>query len=294
MKLHNLIYLHDQKNLIDREYLMQEQYEIETIEQLRAIADILRLRIIDLLQPQPMTVTQLGDVLKMAPAKVHYHVRELERVGLLQLVETREKGGILEKYYQPIAKNISVAKSLFLSAPPDESLAATSAWLDQLKDGFQRAFRTALEQKDEQPNLGLGFSHIYATTEEQKQLTQQIYDILKPYENRRCIEGEQAGIIALISYPQIADSPAHLQPETVLTPASTKNGWTVGVAHFDRKDLEKTLAEGKRLSINVTGVCQFANDVSVELADRAIDQFRLIGKLQAPAAVREVLLKKRT
>ncbi len=73
---------------------------------------MLRLRIIDLLQGHPMTVTQLGEIMGMAPAKVHYHVRELERVGLLQLVETREKGGILEKYYQPIAKDISVSRNL--------------------------------------------------------------------------------------------------------------------------------------------------------------------------------------
>ena len=57
-----------------------------------------------------MTVTQLGDILGIAPARVHYHVRELEKVGLLCPVETREKGGILEKYYQPVAKNISVAR----------------------------------------------------------------------------------------------------------------------------------------------------------------------------------------
>jgi DNA-binding transcriptional ArsR family regulator len=289
MKLSNLIYLHDQKNLIDREYLMQEKYEIQTIEQLRAIADILRLRIIDLLQHQPMTVTQLGDMLEMAPAKVHYHVRELERVGLLQLVETREKGGILEKYYQPIAKDISVAKSLFLSVPLDESLAATSSWLDQLKEGFQRAFRIALEQKDEQPNLSLGFSHVFVTAEEQKQIAQQIINVLKPYESRRGIEGEQAGVIGVISYPQTA-----VPSTAALAPAFMENSWTVGVARFNRKDLEKSLAESKRLRIHVTGICHFANDISVELADRAIEHISLIGKLQAPAGVREVLLKKRT
>lgn len=39
-----------------------------------------------------------GGVLhRLARSDAHYHVRELERVGLVQLVETREKGGILEK-----------------------------------------------------------------------------------------------------------------------------------------------------------------------------------------------------
>ena len=108
---------------------MQESYEIENIEQLRAIADMLRVRIIDLLLKQPMTVTQIGDELGEAPAKIHYHVRELEKAGLVRLVETREKGGILEKYYQPIAREFSVEKSL-LSAPPDEALSATSNFLN--------------------------------------------------------------------------------------------------------------------------------------------------------------------
>ena len=142
---------------------MLEQYEIDSVEQLRAIADILRLRIIDLLQDHPMTVTQLGEVLATAPAKVHYHVRELEKVGLLQLVEKREKGGILEKYYQPIAKDISVSKNLFLTVPPDESLAATGIWFDQVKDGFQQALRAAMERKEEEPNLILAFTHIHIT-----------------------------------------------------------------------------------------------------------------------------------
>ena len=269
---------------------MLEQYEIDSVEQLRAIADILRLRIIDLLQDHPMTVTQLGEVLSMAPAKVHYHVRELEKVGLVQLVETREKGGILEKYYQPVAKDISVSKKLFLTAPPNESLAASATWFDQLKDGFQQAFRSAMERKEEEPNLILAFTHIHITAEEHKQLAKQLYELLKPYENRRGVEGERAMLHATISYPPVAAVSASPAPQIV----PTQHSWTVGVASYDRAQLEKALAEGKRLHINVTGICRFANDVSAELANSAVEQFHLIGKLEAPASVREVLLGKRT
>ena len=268
---------------------MLERYEIDSVEQLRAVADMLRLRIIDLLQERPMTVTQLGDLLGMAPAKVHYHVRELERVGLLLLVETREKGGILEKYYQPIAKDISVSKNLFLMAPPDESLAMTGAWFDQVKNGFQQAFRVALEQKDEQPNFTLAYTHMHVTPDEHKQLAQRIYELLKPYENSRGVEGEQSMLIATISYPQAGSIPPISEPKA----APVQNSWTVGVAHFNQAQLERIVAEGRRLYINVTGICYFANDVSAELADQAIAELRLIGKLEAPAAVREVLLKKR-
>ena len=274
----------------DREYLLLEQYEIDSVEQLRAIADILRLRIIGLLHDHPMTVTQLGEVLSIAPAKVHYHVRELEKVGLVQLVEKREKGGILEKYYQPVAKDISVSKKLFLTASPNESLAATAIWFDQVKDGFQQAFRSAMERKEEEPNLILAFTHIHITAEEHKQLAKQLYELLKPYENRRGVEGERAMLHATISYPPVAAVSASPAPQIV----PTQHSWTVGVASYDRAQLEKALAEGKRLHINVTGICRFANDVSAELANSAVEQFHLIGKLEAPASVREVLLGKRT
>lgn len=267
---------------------MEESYEITSLEQLRAVADMLRIQIIDLLKEQAMTVTQVAGALDMAPAKVHYHVRELERVGLLRLVETREKGGVLEKYYKPIARDISVSKTLFLNVPLDDSLAATSFWFDQLKDGFQRAFRSALEKKDEQLNLALGLSHIYITVEEQKELVKQIVELLNPYEKKRHIEGEERIATALISYP-LAVSSRLEAPRAVIM----DDTWMVGVAHFSRADLLKALSEGKRLRVKVTGVCQFADDIDADLAEHAIEEFNLIGKLQATAEVAAVLQKKR-
>ncbi|WP_151759375.1 ArsR/SmtB family transcription factor [Dictyobacter vulcani] len=103
---------------------MDEVYELQNLEQLRAISDALRVSILRILRDRPMTTKQLGDHLEMAPAKVHYHVRELEKVGLVQLVETREKGGILEKYYQPIAHSFRVPPEILLATPPDDLLAA--------------------------------------------------------------------------------------------------------------------------------------------------------------------------
>jgi DNA-binding transcriptional ArsR family regulator len=266
---------------------MLEYYEIENIEQLRAVADMLRLRIIALLQKKPMTVTQLGEELEEAPAKVHYHVRELEKVGLLRLVERREKGGILEKYYQPIAREISVEKSV-LSAPLDEALAMTGAWLNQIKDGFQRALRVALEQKDAKPRMALGFTRLYVTSEEHEYLCKQLMEFIKPYENRRGVDGELEVQSCLVIYPQLASVPASSQ----ITLPSTENTQIVGAVDYNRADLEQLLTEGKRLHINVIGICRIADDVDSDLADRAIEFIHVVGKLIASNSVRDVLIAK--
>src|SRR5690349_3035484 len=289
---------------------MRERYEIETIEQLRAIADTLRIRIIDLLEKQPMTVTQLAERLHLAPAKVHYHVRELERVGLLQLVETREKGGILEKYYQPIAYNISVMESLLMSSEhSDEGLSIINSYFSQFQRDLQRSLRQAIEEQEKRHQITLSFTYLFLTSEESEQLARQINELLIPYEKRRGIEGEReiSGLIAM--YPMIeqddsgqleTSAPAvtmdsSAQEVTMVTPGAfpTVDTWTVGVASFNKADLEAVLAEGKRRSIYVVGVCHFAKDVSAELADQAIERISLVGKLQASPAVREIIMRKK-
>ncbi len=265
---------------------MLEQYEIENIDQLRAVADLLRLRIIDMLVKQPMTVTQLGERLGEAPAKMHYHVRELEKVGLLKLVETREKGGILEKYYQPVARELSVDKAL-LSAPTDESTAMLRTLLGQINESFLREFRRAVERKSEKGEQGIGLSRLYMTLDEQKQFWKQMADLSRPYETPRGNEGEREVVAAMLMFAESAGSDA-----AITDLASTSKVWVVGTASYDRAELEKTLAEGKRLNIEVVGICTFTDDVTPDLAERAVNHLRIVGKLNASPAVREVLVKK--
>ena len=311
---------------------MLEHYDLENLEQLRAIADMLRMRIVDTLRERPMTVTQLGEMLDIAPAKIHYHVRELEKVGLLRLVETREKGGILEKYYQPIAYDFTVPKELLLSAPPDELLATTDSLFEQTRLSFRRSLRQMLAQKDRGSDTTLAFLPLYLTQEEQNTLGRQLEELLRPYTIPHGTEGERVIQMMLTMYPQ--DDKAEMnafasdvstsdtieqQQENdnsrggeggkdeeipdmtqlkkgagiVLSTSPSFSTWIVGVVSYNRSRLEKTLAQGGRLRITVVGMCHFDDDVSAELADRAIEQFTLVGKLQASPSVREVLQRKR-
>ena len=267
---------------------MKERYEIENIEQLRAIADLLRLRIIEALGKHAMTVTQLGEELGMAPAKVHYHVRELERVGLLKLVETREKGGILEKYYQPVAHEIGVDKAL-LSAPHDESEAMLRTLLNQLMDGYVQSFRHAAASPDplRSPTVTLMFSQLYMTVEEQRTLTTQFDELSGTFAQRRGIEGEREIIFSALLYPP-ATSPAEQLEESIPVQAN----WAAGVVSYSRNDLLKAREEGKRLRISVIGVCHFASNIDASLADEVIESFKLVGKLTASAEIKEVLKHK--
>jgi len=64
---------------------------------------------------------------------------------------------------------------------------------------------------------------------------------------------------------------------------------TVGLQHFSRADLERAVAAGQRLQVQVVGLARIADDVSPELARAAIESVTVLGAFQAPAAVRRAL-----
>jgi DNA-binding transcriptional regulator GbsR (MarR family) len=77
----------------------------------------LRVEIIHHLHERPMTTAQLAELLGQPLNRLYYHVTELERLGLVRVVETRQKGNLVEKYYQPVAEFFQFDRSLFCRTP---------------------------------------------------------------------------------------------------------------------------------------------------------------------------------
>lgn len=276
-----------------------ETYNLQNIEQLRAVADPLRIRIFEALAQRAMTATQVGDELSVAAPKAHYHVRELERLGLVKLVETRERSGILEKYYRAVAHNLSAPTQLLQSSEPGEIVSA----VNDIFSNLSRSFLTALQRITAEGGasydsyaMGLGGDTVWMTPEEFKQALKAVSEIFKPYKDRRGLPDERAAQVTIIGFDtQLAmpDENASLpatpeeRPQESLRPVKA-----VGMVVFAREELEEALAAGQRLDLDVTGYLSFGSDVSPELVDRAVARLRYRGVLSAPAAVREVLRRK--
>ena len=277
-------------------------YEAESLEQVRALADELRVRIFSMLAQEPMTVTQLGKALDIAPAKIHYHVRELERVKLVRQVFTREKSGILEKYYRAVAKDISVPRSLVTSAPRDELVAAASELAQSAVSGYIRALGRAMPLPDEEFQgypFSISGATLWLTKNELDQFAAELQALMEKYETHRGIEGEQEATLFTILYPaklaaepeaQTSERPTD-QPPPAREP-KIHRVWAAGAVSYSRKDLEGVAARGERLDISVLGACLFASDIPAELVDRTVTRFRCRGALTASPAVREVLKMK--
>lgn len=285
---------------------LPEVYELETLEQLRAIADELRTRIAEALTHRAMTVTQLGELLGQAPAKIHYHVRELERVGLVRLVATREKSGILEKYYRAIARTFTASKTLLTNAPTDEAFAAMRTFLDNTSRAFLRASEyTFRHQLWDNPKMwGLSSTQVWVTQDEMKALIQRVQAEFDQYAVRRGVEGEEERTIVMMGYdPRIEEEQRAGEEPVPLASSALPNApgarrvrpryMVIAGSHTLRRwNLEAVIAENRQLDISSIGVCTFADDITPELIEQAISHFRYRGKVIASPAIRDALKRK--
>ncbi|MEH7344655.1 winged helix-turn-helix domain-containing protein [Bacillus sp. JJ1532] len=85
----------------------QNMMEIN-LEQQKLISSPLRVKIIYLLDERPMTAKQVADEMGKTAGSIHYHIQQLYHGGILEIAETKENRGIIEKYYRSKATHFKL------------------------------------------------------------------------------------------------------------------------------------------------------------------------------------------
>lgn len=92
----------DQTNYPD--YTLDESLDLTTPEQLKALGDSTRQKILALLGQQSATTKQLAEALGQPKGTIGHHLKVLEEAGLIRVVRTRLVRAITEKYYGRVAR----------------------------------------------------------------------------------------------------------------------------------------------------------------------------------------------
>jgi DNA-binding transcriptional ArsR family regulator len=81
------------------------------LQELRALAHPLRLRMLELFAGEPRTTMQVAALMGEPPTRLYHHVNALERAGILKLRSKRQVRGTTEKYYVLALHQLGVAKA---------------------------------------------------------------------------------------------------------------------------------------------------------------------------------------
>jgi len=92
---------------------LKDIHYITDIESLKAISDSLRISILLSLKDGPMSGQDIAKAIDINRSKIHYHLKELENHGFIEVAKTEVKNGIIQKFYLPVAKAFIPDISIF-------------------------------------------------------------------------------------------------------------------------------------------------------------------------------------
>lgn len=131
---------------------------LSTDEEIRIVSDPYRLRILNIYSEndKPMTVKEVAVAMEEVPAKVHYHVKKLLSIDILELDHVEVIKGIHAKYYRLVTEAFRFDYSKqgeSLSKMIDHSTIMIGNMLEDFKQDVAAAYDTskaaAAEPEDE-------------------------------------------------------------------------------------------------------------------------------------------------
>ncbi len=96
--------------------MAQPVHVVEDIEALQVLGHPLRVRILELLR-EPGSAATVARELGETRQKVNYHLKELERVGLVEAVGERRSGNFIETLYEAAGRSFLVSARVAWSDP---------------------------------------------------------------------------------------------------------------------------------------------------------------------------------
>jgi predicted ArsR family transcriptional regulator len=166
---------------------------IKTEEELKVFNDPYRMKIIKTFQKSedPLTVKACADIMGEVPAKIHYHVKKLIDIEILELDHVEVINGINAKYYKLPKRSFTISLE---DSEDDNSLShlshvhtIISNMIDEFKDSFMKSTAKAAEEKlKEAYDAGFIVSNsVELTKEEFKEVSEYITEIKEKYKHTK-------------------------------------------------------------------------------------------------------------
>jgi DNA-binding transcriptional ArsR family regulator len=160
----------------------------------------LRLRILEL-AAEPCSATSLAPRIGLPRQHVNYHLRELEKAGLVELVEERRRGNCTERLYQSRANSFVIGPRAL-----GEMRANPAAIADKLSSEYLVALGSKLiedigalrEERDSVPTLAIETRIAFASEQERGQFAQELAQAVVAIAGRYHVDSPEAQPFRLV------------------------------------------------------------------------------------------------
>jgi DNA-binding transcriptional ArsR family regulator len=174
-------------NLPEADYDADDVLVVREPEQLKALGDDLRSKIVILLRDHAQSTTELATMLGLPKGTVGHHVKVLEKAGLVRVVRTRQVRALTEKVYGRTAR-------LFL-------FKSTDADAEAVRNVAAAALRRAAEEMlplepDSETTFGVVRARL--TDADARRLKRRLEKLVDDFRAADGKEGEKYGLAAAL------------------------------------------------------------------------------------------------
>jgi DNA-binding transcriptional ArsR family regulator len=181
------------------------QFVLGSLDAIKAVADPLRIRILFETTYFSRTVKELAALLDVPQTRLYYHVKLLERHGLLTVVERRMVSGIEERRYRSPTNGFTISPTLIGEA-------VDSGLLTAMLDLTGAELGVALSGETTEPGMPdsnvpiLTFNRMWLAREDIPSFIKDLSELIERYDAREPTEGrvEYHGLFTMYVHPQIA------------------------------------------------------------------------------------------
>lgn len=165
---------------------MDEVKIISSEEDIKIFADLNRFAIMDCLATYNiLTTNDISDKTGLPYSRVSYSLKKLEEAGFVEVVDTKLKFGIQEKYYSLTAKEFRIVSEDKTNTGLLDETILKSITREYLKTANYSCDNGEVEHKD--TNIIIG--NVYLTKDEfliiKEKLNNYFNELLEPYKERR-------------------------------------------------------------------------------------------------------------
>lgn len=165
---------------------------ISTPEEMKIFSDPYRLKIIRTFQKskEPLTVKGCADLMGEVPAKVHYHVKKLLRIDILELDHIEVINGINAKYYKLPTKSFTISireddeDAMYKQLGQIHEM--VKRIMDEFKEDFMKSNSKSIEKQTKKTS-DAGFvtsNTIYLSEDDHKEITDYLTTLSKKYDEK--------------------------------------------------------------------------------------------------------------
>jgi DNA-binding transcriptional ArsR family regulator len=182
-----------------------EQFVLETLDAIKAVADPLRIQILFETTYFGRTVKELAALLDVPQTRLYYHVKLLERHGLLTVVERRMVSGIEERRYRSPTNGFTISPTLMAEAV-DSGLLTAMLDLTGAELGVALSAETAAPGSPDSTVPILTFNRMWVAPDDVPSFIKDLGALIERYDAREPTEGrvEYHGLFAMYVHPQLA------------------------------------------------------------------------------------------